>query len=237
MQSAAFGARPQTQSRDAYERPVHGAYATHTGHFERKQHAHWRNAAHTVQATGSTCDYNVYNYHNQHPREYAGSKYDVYTKYSGYAPGAAGAWQQPEHDSAYGSYACYNQSQYAKHDAGAWLQTLLTEHGQRNAHDEQAAFGGEYTEHDACAWLQTLLTEYGQRSAHDEQAASGCLYYTDEQHKGTKRLIDTLATVGGSQGDGGSAGTSHKNVKMRKLYDPGNIQPLDDYDADDWAME
>ena len=205
MQSAAFGARPQTQSRDAYERPMHGAYATHTGHFERKQHAHWRNAAHTVEATGSTCDYNVYNYHNQHPREYAGSKYDVYTKYSGYAPGAAGAWQQPEHDSAYGSYACYNQSQYAKHDAGAWLQTLLTEHGQR--------------------------------SAHDEQAASGCLYYTDEQHKGTKRLIDTLATVGGSQGDGGRAGTSHKNVKMRKLYDPGNIQPLDDYDADDWAME
>ena len=358
MQRTALEERPRTQRRGAYEQRKHTAHATHTGHFERKQHAHWRDAGHNVQATSSTCDYNVYDYHNQHARGYADGKYDVYTKYSGDAPGAAGAWQQPQHQSAYGRYACYNQSQWTKHDAGAWLPGLVQEHGQDNKHNEHpasggqctrhdagawlsglvqehgqdnvrnehSASGGQWTRHDAGAWLQTLLTEYEKHKAKDKQPASGghdakhnagawlpCLVqeygqdnvrneqpapggqwtkhdagawlpglvqedgqdnvgneqaayggqctkhddsawlqtlltedckhkakddevalgslrYTQDVHNGVKRLIDTV-------GDGGKADEQHRSAKMRKLYDPGNIKPLDDYDVDDWGME
>lgn len=229
MQRTAWGERPRTKSKGAYEQRNHTAHATHTGHFDRKQHAHWRNTGHNVQATSSTCDYNVYDYHNQHARGYADGKYDVCTKYSGDAPGTAGAWQQPQHQSAYGRYACYKQSQWTKHDAGAWLPGLVQEHGQDNVRNEHPASGGQWTKHDAGTWLQTLLTEDGKQKANNE-AALGSLRYTHNVHNRVKRLIDTV-------GDGGKADEQHRSAKMRKLYDPGNIEPLDDYDVDDWGME
>ena len=224
MQRTAWGERPQTRSSGTYEQ------REHTGHFDRKQHAHWRDAGHNVQGTSSTCDYNVYDYHNQHARGYADGKYDVYTKYSGYAPGAAGAWQQPQHHSAYGRYACYNQSQWTKHDASAWMPGLVQEHGQDNVRNEHPASGGQWTRHDASAWLQTLLTEDWKHEAKDDEAALGSLRYTQDVHNGVKRLIDTV-------GDGGKADEQHRSAKMRKLYDPGNIEALEDYDVDNWGME
>lgn len=259
-----------------------------------------RNTVHTVQGTGSTCNYDVYSYHDQHTRGYAEDKYDVYNKYHGGAPGGAGAWQQTQPESAYASYACQNQSQYAKHDRSAWLPTPLARDGQHDVPGAQAAYTGQYakhdrsawlptplardgqhdvtdghaafcvqyTNHDGNAWLSTFLAQYGQHNAPDAQAAFCGQYakqdgstqlsskvmgnwqqkeneaqaafqglcYTEREGTGTKRLIETLATVGGRQGDGGQAGEQDRSVKMRKLYDPGNVQPLDDYDIEDWGL-
>jgi hypothetical protein len=287
---------------------------------------------------GSTCNYNVYSYHDQHARGFVEDKYDVYNKYSGVAPGPAGAWQQPQLESAYGSYACHNQSQYARHDGSAWVPSLLQEHGQHNVRDEQAAYTGQYATHDGSAWLPSPRAKYGQHSVRDvrdvrddqaafhgqyerpdwsawlssllaefgqenvpdekaaytgqdakhdgsaqlssretgdsqhkvnkeqaaytgqdakhdgsaqlssretgdsqhkvnkEQAAYKGLCYTEKEGTGTKRLIETLATVGGKQGDGAQADEQDRSAKMRKLYDPGNVQPLDDYDVEDSGL-
>jgi hypothetical protein len=281
---------------------------------------------------GSTCNYNVYSYRDQHARGYAEDKYNVYNKYSGDAPGGARAWQQPQPESAYGSYTCHNQSQCARHDGSAWLPTPLAKCGQQNVPDEQAAYTGKYTTHNGSPWLPTPLAKYGQQNVPDEQAAytgqytthngspwlptplakcgqqnvtdeqdasggqcerpdwnawlatllakygqenvpneqaartgeyathdgsaqlSSCvredgqhkeneeqaafqgLPYTEKEGIWTKRLIKTLATVGGRQGDGGQADGQEISVKKRKLYDPDNVQPLDDYDIEDWGL-
>jgi hypothetical protein len=301
MQRTAWGYRPETQSRHGYEPPVHRAYGRHAGYLESEQHTHPRDTVHTVQGMGSTCNYNVYSYHDQHTRRYAEDKYNVYNKYSGDAPGGAMAWQQPQPESAYGSYACHNKSQYARHDGSAWLPTPLAKCGQQNVPDEQDAYTGQYARpdgspslptplakcgqqnvpdeqdasggpcerHDCSSWLATLLAKYGQENVPDEQAARTGQYAThdgsaplsswvreDAQHKEneeqaafqglcytekegtwTKRLIKTLATVGGRQGDGGQADEQDRSVKKRKLYDPGNVQPLEDYDIEDWGLQ
>jgi hypothetical protein len=269
----------------------------------------------------------VYSYQDQHVRGYAEDKYNVYNKYSRDAPGGAKGWQQPQPESAYGSYACHNQSQYAKHDGSAWLPTPLAKYGQQNVPDEQAASGGQYARHDGSAWLPTPLAKYGQHNVPDEQDASGGQYarhdgsawlptalakygqhnvpdggqyempdwsawlatllakygqenepdeqaactgeyathdgsgelssrvredgqqkdnaeqaafqglcYKETQGIGTKRLIKTLAAVGCRQGDGGQADEQDRSVKKRKLYDPDNVQQLEDYDIDDWKL-
>ena len=332
MQRTAWGYRPETRSRDQYEPPVHRAYGRHAGYFDSEQHTHPRDAMHTVQGMGSTCNYNVYSYQDQHTRQYAEDKYNVYNKYGGDAPGGARAWEQTQPGSAYGSYACHNQSQYARHDGIPWLQTPLAKCGQQNVPDEQAGYtgqyarhdgspwlptpqakcgqqnvpdeqaasGGQYARHDGSAWLPTpqakcgqqnvqeeqaasggqcerpdwstwlatVLAKYGQENVPDEQAARTGQYAThdgsaqlsswvreDGQHKeneeqaalqglcdtekegmGTKQLIETLATVRGRQGDERQADEQERSVKKCKLYDPDNVQPLDDYDIEDWEL-
>jgi len=206
MHRTPWGYRPETQSRHLYEAPGHGAYGR-----------------------GSTCNYDVYSYHGQHARGHAEDKYDVYKKYSGDAPGGTRTWQRPQPEGAYGSYACNNQSQYAKHDGSAWLPTTPAKYGEQNAPDAQAASCGQYAKYDGSAQLCSKQNE--------EQAALHGLCYTETEGTGTKRLLETLATVGGRQGEGGQADEQDRRVKMRKLYDPGNVQPLDDYDIEDWGLE
>jgi len=270
MHRTPCGYRPETQSRHPYEAPGHGAYGR-----------------------GSTCNYNVYSDHGKNAPEHVEDKYDVYKTYSGDAPGGARTWQQPQHEGAYGSYACYNQTQYERHDGSAWLPTAPVKYGEHNVPDAQAAYRGQYAKHDGGAWLPTAPVKYGEHNVPDAQAAyrgqyegldcsawlptvlakygehnvpnpqaASCvqyakyngsaqlcykqneeqaafrgLCYTENEDAGTKRLIETLATVGGRQGEGGQAGEQHRKVKMRKLYDPGNVQQEEDYDAEDWELE
>ena len=193
MQRTAWGYRPETQSRHGYEPPVHRAYGRHAGYLESEQHTHPRDTVHTVQGMGSTCNYNVYSYHDQHTRRYAEDKYNVYNKYSGDAPGGAMAWQQPQPESAYGSYACHNKSQYARHDGSAWLPTPLAKCGQQNVPDEQDAYTGQYARPDGSPSLPTPLAKCGQQNVPDEQDASGgpC-----ERHDCSSWLATLLAKYG-----------------------------------------
>lgn len=119
--------------------------------------------------------------------------------------------------------------QYEELDWSVWLPTVLAKYGEHNVPDAQAASCGQYAKYDGSAQLCSKQNE--------EQAALHGLCYTETEGTGTKRLLETLATVGGRQGEGGQADEQDRRVKMRKLYDPGNVQPLDDYDIEDWGLE